>query len=251
MKLTRKIKAIILIFNIVLIIFGLLFVKSLFKNSQKKHINDEVCKEQVTTEKVLIDELTTCKSELFTVKNELERQKIMPDMRKDAINLLLALHDFEKKIGNKTDFSSNCISIFAYASRIPIVQEFVLKYKEQMFKTNCNFANNEQIIKMILPFQIKALEVEANNEKKGKKWYKRFIGSVKYRISKLFVKSKIQKSDIEIAIENYNYNEAIALLISSNFEKNNEFNKLYDAISVLNNSQQMVNGIYDILRINN
>ena len=206
-------------------------------------------KEQNTTDAMLISDLTNCKSELFITKNELEQQKMMPDARKDVINLILLLRDVEKKIGNTNDFSSDCIAIFSLASRIPIVQEYVLQYKEQMFKTNCNFANNKQIIEMILPFQIK--ELESKKMKKEKKWHKNILNNVKYKISKLFVKSKIQKSDLEIAVENYNYNEAIGILRTNNFDKNAEFNELYSAISVLNNIQQMIDGIYNILRTNN
>ena len=253
-KLIKKIKIVLLIFCLILIVFGVFFIKSLILNKypQEKQKIATIKKEQNTTDTILIGDLANCKSELFITKNELERQKIMPDARKDIINLLLTLRDLEKKLGNQSDFSANCISLFSLASRIPIVQEYVLQYKEQMFKTNCNFATNKQIIEMILPFQIKTLEAETMIKKqREKKWYKRFINDVKNKVSQLFVKSKIQKSDLEIAVENYNYNEAIGILRTNNFDKNAEFNELYNAISVLNNIQQMIDGIYDILRTNN
>ena len=251
MKLIKKIKTVLLIFCLILIVFGVFFIKNLIfkKYPQEKQKTATIKKEQNTTDTMLISDLTNCKSELFITKNELEQQKMIPDARKDVINLILLLRDVEKKIGNTTDFSSDCIAIFSLASRIPIVQEYVLQYKEQMFKTNCNFANNKQIIEMILPFQIK--ELESKKIKKEEKWHKNILNSVKYKISKLFVKSKIQKSDLEIAVENYNYNEAISILRTNNFDKNAEFNELYSAISVLNKIQQMIDGIYNILRTNN
>ena len=248
-KFLKKLKFIVLLFNLALVFCGFLFIGKFFK-MPKKVIQKNSVSTQIDSEKQLIDELASCKSDLFVAKNELERLKFVPDSRKDVIKLMLSMRDIEQKIGKKTDFSADCVTFFSLASRIPTIQEYVLRYKQQMFKNNCNFANNEQIIQMIVPFQVKALDVQQKDEKHQEKWYNRLLDGLKYQVSKLFIKSKIQKSDLEIAIEKFKYSDALTILTETNFEKNDEFNMLYDAISSLKNIQQMINGIYDILRTN-
>ena len=246
MRFFNRFKFIILIFNFILVFCGFLFIGNYF-NKQPKAVKKEDIYIKSIGEKALIDELSNCKSDLFVVKNKLEQAKFIPDSRQDTIKLLLVMRNFEQNIGKKIDFSSDCVNFFSLASRIPIIQEYVLKYKEQMFKNNCNFVNNEGIIQMILPFQIKNINFDEQNEEKNN-WYKRILYGIKIQASKLFIKSKIQKSDLEVAVENFNYDEALNILIKNDFKKNNEYNELYDAISALKNIKQMLNGIYDILK---
>lgn len=248
MKFFKRFKFIVLTFNLILVFCGFLFIGKFLKK-EKTYKKENIIVNSIEN-KELIDELSKCKSDLFVIKNELEQLKFVPDSRRDIIKLLLVMRDIEQNIGKKVDFSANCVDFFSLTSRIPVIQEYVLKYKDQMFKNNCNFANNKMIIKMISSFQIEFIKNQQNDEKKST-WYKQLLSDIKYQISKLFIKSRIKKSDIEIAVEEYDYDNALSILMENDFKKTDEYNELYSAISSLKNIKQMINGIYDILRTKN
>ena len=63
----------------------------------------------------------------------------------------------------------------------------------------------------------------------------------------MFVKSNIKKSELEIDIENKDYKSAVEFLNNGNFEKNDEFNKLYEAIIDLKNLKQLTEEIFGII----
>jgi len=249
-KVFKRFKFLILLCNLALIICGCFFIFSFFKKTPVECVLNEQKEEQKNIENGLVEELSSCQNDLFVLKNELEQTKNIPDTRKDIVELAITLRDFEKNIGKKRNFSNECVKIFSLSSRIQVVQEYVLKYKSQFFQTNCIVDNKDDIIKMIIPFQVKFLEIKKEQEQTNDKWWNRAFNEVKFFISKLFVKSQIQKSDIEIAIDKNDYNEAFSILISGGFEKNDEFNKLYNSVSVLKNMQEMVDGIYNILKVN-
>ena len=236
-----------------MVVCGCLFIINKF-NSKNECITEEKLEEENQNQNSLVEDLTTCQNDLFKKTNDLEQLKVLPDTRKDIIKLLLISHEFEKKIGFKNDFSNECIKFFTIASRISSVQEYVLKYKNQLFENNCNFSTNNDIIKMIIPFQIKFLDIEKENEKnknKDEKIIPKILNEIKYKISKLFVKSNIQKSELEISIENSKYDEALQILRDGKFEITEEFNKLYNSISTLKNTTEMIEGVYNIVKNNN
>jgi len=250
-KFLSKIKFLILLINISLVVCGVLFILSKFKKVPMECVSNEKIEQSKQIENNIIDELTTCQSDLFKAKNDLEQTKLIPDARKNIISLLMVIRDVEKDIGNKRNFSNECVKIFTLCSRIPYVQEFALGYKDKLFENNCNFETNSDILEKITPFQVELLKIQKDKEKKDEKFFKRFLFEMKYHISKLFVKSKIQKSDLEIAVEQYNYKDALSFLVSSGFERNDDYNKLYSSISVLKNFKEMIEGIYDIISVNN
>lgn len=213
--------------------------------NKNENTNTSISKEN----NILIDDLSKCKNDLFLAQNELEKMKFLPDARKNIIELMFLMKKMENDIGKISNFSNYCVEFFALSSRIPVVQEYVLKYKDKMFSNNCRFVNNKQIIQMILPFQIQFLD-QRNQEHENEKWYQRAFNTLRHNVLKIFVKSQITKSDIEIAVENVNYDEALKILNNKHIDKNDEFNKIYDAISTLRNMQLMLEGVYGILRIN-
>ena len=273
MKVTTKIKTIILLLNLFFVVCGMLFVGSFFNKKtnvscklNKKVDNTEIENRNLDVKNSILNELTECQNNLFKYQNEAERLKLLPDVRKDVINLLLSLHTMEKKIGQENNLSSDCIKIFALSARIPSLQEYTNKYRQQMFANNCIFLTNLDIIKLIVPFQIQFLENQKETEKQeqnsNKKWYQRWFDDIRYSIAKLFVKSQIKKSDLEIAIESSNYKQAKKILedikniqtqnkIDKQTEKDAYLLKIYNAVTNLNDLKQMINNIYLILEEKN
>lgn len=250
----------------------MLFIGSFFKKKtniscklNKKANDAEIEKSNLDVKNTILNELTECQNNLFKYQNEAERLKLLPDVRKDVINLLLSLHTIEKKIGQENNLSSDCIKIFALSARIPSLQEYTNKYRQQMFANNCIFLTNLDIIKLIVPFQIQFLENQKETEKQeqnnNKKWYQRWFNDIKYSIAKLFVKSQIKKSELEIAIENSNYKQAKKIL--ENIEstdaktkineqmKEDIYSSIHNAITSLSDLKQMIDDIYLILEEKN
>jgi len=250
-KVFYKIKFIIFVILLLLSLCGVLFLGEFFYKDKKECITPSTLGEQKQENQSILDNLTSCQTELFKTQNALEQAKILPDTRKDVINLLLLMRDMEQNIGKKTSFSNDCVQFFALASRVPIVQEYVLKYKQQMFEVNCQFSTNKEIINMLLPLQVNLLKEEREQKNKTEKIHIRVWNGIKYYASKLFVESKLQQSELEIFIEKKKYSEALKVLQSYKLEKNNDFNILYSAINKLNNFTNMVAGIYDIIQNNN
>lgn len=270
-KITTKVKAIIFLLDLFLVVCGMLFLGSFFnkKTNIKCELNKpdkiENNKDGDDVKKNIINELTECQNELFKYQNEAERLKLMPDVRKDVVNLLLSLHSMEQKIGQEANLSSDCIKLFSLSARIPVLQEYTNKYRSQMFSNNCIFLTNEDILKLIVPFQLQFLEkqqeMEQQEQNGSKKWHQKLISSVKYNISKLFVKSQIKKSELEIAIENSKYKQAKQILEDiklNNIEtkeqqeqNKNIYSTIYNAVNDLNDLHQMIDNIYLILRNNN
>ena len=251
MKIINKIKFIILVILLLLSLCGVFFLGEFFYKDHKECITQATFEAQKQENQTVLDELTSCQADLFTTKNELERAKILPDTRKDIINLLLIMRDMEKNIGKKNNFSNDCVRFFALASRIPIVQEYVLKYKTQLFENNCQFYSNKELVAMLLPFRVNLLKEEREQRNQTEKIYIRVWNGIKYHISKLFIESKIQKSEIETLVDDNKYHEALTILMSYNITKNDDFNTLYSAIHTLQNLKAMIDGTYEILVSNN
>ena len=249
MNIIRKLKFFAVLINVILIMCGCWFIVNVFFDTSKQHKSGELRQTELL-EKNLMDSLTACQNDLFMVQNDRERLKLMPDVRKDVIRLMIVMRDMEKDIGIKQDFSSDCVLFFTLASKIPIIQEFILPYKQQMFKDNCRVANNSQIIGLIEPMQIRFLQKKDLDFDAKSKWYKRIMMSIKYQLGKLFIKSKIQKSDLEIAIENKQYQVALDMLNIIDVRSDADIGLLYDELTTLNSMQRMINGVYEIIRNN-
>ena len=123
MNIIRKLKFFAVLINVILIMCGCWFIVNVFFDTSKQHKSGELRQTELL-EKNLMDSLTACQNDLFMVQNDRERLKLMPDVRKDVIRLMIVMRDMEKDIGIKQDFSSDCVLFFTLASKIPIIQEF-------------------------------------------------------------------------------------------------------------------------------
>lgn len=244
-----KIKFIVVLINLALVFCGLCFLGGFFKKTPIECRTAETITKEQEEQKGLVEDFAKCQSDLFFAKNRIEKLKAEPDVRKDVIELLLLMRDIEKNVGIKKNFSNHCVKMFALASRIPSIQQHIAKYKGAMFAINCMYANNDDLIKMVVPFQVKFLEQqrEQENVQAEEKLYKRVFSGIKFYVSKLFVKSNIKKSELEIDIENGDYDGAVEFLKNGNFEKNDEFNLLYGAVVDLKNLKQLINELFGII----
>ena len=226
--------------------FGVLFVRDWFYK-EAKDVKCEKKEENILEKSKTLRDLEQCQSELFLVRNANEKLKIVPDSRKDIVKILLLMGEIDKKIGLEKDFSNDCVNLFSIGQRIPDVQEFVIKYKEKMFENICQVATNEEVVSLIIPFQVKIVDKQYEEKNKDNGFIKQILAGTKYHISRLFVKSRLEQSEIEKKVLNRQYGEALILLESMNLEKNDEYNKLYNALSSLNNLQSMIENIYKII----
>ena len=251
MKIITKIKFVCYLVVGLLCLCGVFFIRDFFT----KKVEEKQCikvEENVLEKGKTLRDLEACQAELFNTKNINEKLKIMPDSRKDIVKILLLMRDIEKRIGFDKDFSNDCVNLFALAQRIPEVQEMVLQYKNKMFDKTCQVATNSEIVGLITPFQVKIIDKQFEQQNVDSKLWKRALKGVKYRISRLFVSSKLEQSEIEKQVLNRNYQEALTLLDKMQIdtgdnEKNAEYKKLYDALEGLYLLQSMVDNMYKII----
>ena len=225
-----------------LMAFGVLHLYNLTtKSGNGKNI--EEIKSNINT---AMRDLEKCQGELLNTRRESEKFKAMPDARKSIISLLLLLRRVEKELGNKRDFSNECVSIFALSARIPEVQEYTLRYKDKMFDHICQVSTNDELIALIKPFQLKLLDTQYEEKSKNQKFLKSLWIGTKYQASKLFAKT-LEKTDIEINIEKGDYNTALKLLDGVKITTSQEYLTLYDNLENIRNLRYMIDGIYEIL----
>lgn len=246
MKILTKIKIFFYLVIGLFCFFGVLFVKNFFYN-EVKEVKCEKKDENVLEKSKNLRDLENCQSELFLVKNANEKLKIIPDRRKDVIKLLILMREIEKKIGIEKDFSNDCVNLFSIGQRIPEVQDFILKYKDEMFSKMCQVSTNDEIISLIMPFQVKIIDQQYKDKNKDNNFIKQVFEGTKYHISRLFVKSRLEQSEIEKKVLNRQYNDALNLLEAMKLEKNNEYDKLYNAINGIYNLQYLIENVYKII----
>ena len=116
-----------------------------------------------------------------------------------------------------------------------------------MFDKFCQVANNDEIVSLIMPFQVKIIDKQYRDKNKDNNFIKQVFEGTKYHISRLFVKSKLEQSEIEKKVLNRQYNEALNLLEAMKMEKNEEYEKLYNAINSVYKLQYLIENIYKII----
>lgn len=260
MKISLKIKFLIILINLLLIICGVFFIHSHIKDKQSKCIDIDVAKKQQQHQNISIfNDLAICKNDLFLAKKKVERLKAAPDIRKDIISLLILMREFEKKIGVIEDFSDYCIKMFTLSERIPMIHDYMSIFKKKMFKNGCNFSNNETIMNTIKPIRDdinsalaqKYIMNNGNNgnniDKNNMSFLKKSYFNIKNCFVKLFVKNKIKENDLEIAIKYSNYDCALKIMNDNKLDKNEKYNQLYNSIKELQELQQMINDANEII----
>lgn len=257
MKFFTKVKSIFFLIIFALCFCGVLFIKNFF--IQKKENIKTIDTKDIQNVNITgtLRDLEKCNTELFELKIKSEQLKNLPDIRKDIISLLLILHRIDEKLGKERDFSDDCVRLFAVASRVNVIQEYAIKYKENMFKDMCQFSTQEDILNMVVPFEMKLLEYSYNNEKKSdinNNKVSNIFKVIKYNFKKLFKKTKIEKSPIEKLILKKQYNDALVLIenmITSEEQQTQEYIKLHNSLEGLYFFNKMIKDIYKILEESN
>lgn len=246
MRLLLQIKTFFFLIIAGLCICGGLYIKSFFVKTKQAQIQNKVVQNEIVSNS--LRDLEKCKTELFDIKNEAERLKIMPDARKDIVKLLLILHDIDKKLGLKTDFSDECVRLFATASRVPIIQDYVVGYKEKMFEGICQVATQDHILALIVPFDIKVLDYQYKQSIKNEKLPSRILDGAKYNLLKFFKKTKIEKSPLEKLVIKRDYSGALNLLENSldgaSYRETEEYNNLHKSLNSLYLLDKLINDLY-------
>ena len=244
MRLLLQIKTFFFLIITGLCICGGLYIKGFFV--KPKQIQNKVVPNETVSNS--LRDLEKCKTELFDVKNEAERLKIMPDARKDVVKLLLILHDIDKKLGLKTDFADECVRLFFIFFLIPVIQDYVVSYKEKMFEGICQVATQEDILALIIPFDVKVLDHQYKQSIKNEKLPSRILDGAKYNLLKIFKKTKIEKSPLEKLVIKRDYSGALNLLENSldgaSYRETEEYNNLHKSLNSLYLLDKLINDLY-------
>ena len=128
MKFKTKVKLVFFLAFVGTATYGYFKVKPIVSKYLPRHKQVEAAKQDganINTAKFsgTIRDLEKCQRELFLVRNENAKLQIMPDARKDVISLLLIMRKIEGQIGQKRDFSDECVRLFSNASRVPAQQK--------------------------------------------------------------------------------------------------------------------------------
>ena len=232
--------------------YGYFKIKPIILKYLPGHKQAEVAKQEevkVDTSKFsgTIRDLEKCQRELFLIRNENAKLQIMPDARKNVISLLLIMRKIEGQIGQKRDFSDECVRLFSNASRVPATQEFALKYKEPMFDKICQVPTEEDVLVTLHQFERKLVDIQHDEKMKDAEWYKKTWEVVKYNTSKIFKNTVAPRSELEKYVLNHNYEIALRQLEIHAATELAEYNKLHSALDELHSLRQMIDGLYEII----
>ena len=233
-------------------VYGYFKIKPIILKHLPGHGQMEVARQEevnVDTSKFsgTIRDLEKCQRELFLVRNENAKLQIMPDARKDVISLLLIMRKIEKQIGQKRDFSDECVRLFSNASRVPATQEFALKYKEPMFEKICQVPTEEELLITLHQFERKLVDLQHDEKMKDATWYKKTWEVIKYNTSKIFKNTVAPRSELEKYVLNHKYDIALNQLETHAATELAEYNKLHAELNELHSFRQMIDGLYEII----
>ena len=224
-----------------------IILKYLPGHKQVKAVKQEEVKADNSKFSGAIRDLEKCQRELFLIRNENAKLQIMPDARKDVISLLLIMRKIEGQIGQKRDFSDECVRLFSNASRVPATQEFALKYKEPMFEKICQVPTEEDILITLHRFERKLADIQHDKKMKDATWYKQAWELVKYNTSKIFKSTVAPRSELEKYVLNHKYDIALNQLETHAAQELAEYNKLHAELNELHSFRQMIDGLYEII----
>ena len=259
MKIASKIKSVFIFLVFILCICGVLFIRDAVFPVRKQVAN--VVKPFESKKQDLsgtMRELEKCQSELFFAKNDNEKLRVMPDARKDIISLLLNLRSIEKKIGKQKDLSNECVKLFATAYRVPDVQEIVAKYKETLFNTRCQIATEEEVILLIVPFEISVLDKKYEDKsKQAENGFMKLVNKILHKTSKVTKEMNITHNSIlENLVIKKQYENALNMIEGQYKENYNikdggtnvvvkpEYKILHDALESLYIMSKMISDVY-------
>lgn len=259
MRITSKIKSIFIFLIFILCICGVLFIRdALFPvKKQVENIIKPLAGEKQDLSGTM-RELEKCQSELFFTKNDNEKLRVMPDARKDTISLLLNIRNIEEKIGRQKDLSNECVKLFATAYRVPDIQEIVVKYKETLFNTKCQIATEDEIVALIVPFEISVLDKKYEDKSKTEEnGFMKFVNKVLHKTSKATKEMNItHNSPLENLVIKKQYENALKMIegqYNENYKIKDsdidvavkpEYKILHDALESLYIMNKMISELY-------
>ena len=202
--------------------------------------------------------MQTFQSDLFFVKNDNEKLRVIPDARKDVISLLLTIRNIEEKLGKQKDLSNECVKLFATAYRVPDIQEIVVKYKETLFNTKCQIATEDEIVALIVPFEISVLDKKYEDKSKTEEnGFMKFVNKVLHKTSKATKEMNItHNSPLENLVVKKQYENALKMIEGQYKENYNikdseadvavkpEYKILHDALESLYIMNKMISELY-------
>ena len=262
-RLKSKIKSVFIFLIFALCICGVLFIRDGL-SPVKKNVAEIIApiKNDKQDLSGAMRELEKCQSELFFIKNDNEKLKVIPDARKDIISLLLIMRDIENKVGKQKDLSNECVKLFATASRVPEIQEIASKYKENLFNTRCQIAMEEEVLALVMPFEIGLLDKKyEDKDKKEDGKIVRLLNKIIHKTSKTTKEMKIQNnSPLENLIMKKQYENALKIIEERYKEYyavqdgtisvpvRPEYRILHDAIESLYVINKMIDDLYVAIR---
>jgi hypothetical protein len=186
---------------------------------------------KVDTQEKNIPTLDDNDSEIFRLKNEIERIKNIPNNQKDIVRLLITLDEIENLISIKTDLSDEFIKFFSIASKIPFLSDVVTVYKKEIYSSLYQMPDSNMIM-----YYINKLKMHVVNENsikdKSLHFIKRLYCNLKlYTVGNFYFVTQ-KSSDfyklplhLEQLIEKKDYIKAHNLLLAVAARANNN---LYD-----------------------
>ena len=259
MKITSKIKSIFIFLIFILCVCGVLFIRDALFPVKKQVANIvKPFEDEKQDLSGTMRELEKCQSDLFFVKNDNEKLRVIPDARKDVISLLLTIRNIEEKLGKQKDLSNECVKLFATAYRIPDIQEMVVKYKETLFNKRCQIATEEEIIALIVPFEISVLDKKYEDKSKTEEnGFMKFVNKVLHKTSKATKEMNIaHNSPLENLVIKKQYENALKMIegqYNENYKIKDsdidvavkpEYKILHDALESLYIMNKMISELY-------
>ena len=250
MKFTSKVKSVFIFLVFSLCVCGILFIHDIVVPIKKNVVSTMTTNQDISEAMI---ELEKCQSALFLIKNDNEKLKIMPDVRKDIISLLLTMQNIENKLGKQKDLSNSCVKLFSIAYRIPEIHKIADQYKESIFASKCQIATEDELISLVRPFEIDVLDKKYENQSKQKKHIiMKIIDNVLHKTSKATKQMNIaNNSTLTNLIIKKQYENALKLVEEQhqdNYQINKEHIDVYDAME--SEYQALHNSLKSIITLN-
>lgn len=189
--------------------------------------------------------------EIFKLKNEIAKLKLLPSTYKDTISLLMLTREIENKIGMQSDFSDDFIALFSLTLKIPGLQEEIVQYKAHLYQNLYQIPTNSKLLSELNELENTILKASYTNQQTGS--INNVIAKVKYAITKNIRVYKPDNAILKIkeAIKLQKYQEAMSTLStidSTKINESTEYKTFESNLSYLANTEEMLDKIYKVIK---